>query len=379
MSRTTEATWPLRSVPLARRQLLAQPTKLAIAVAAVGCAAALVLLLSGLRRGMGEQVTTYLDRQPPVLVGGEGLRDFIGQTSVLPDSTVLRVGRVPGVADAAPITSGFAMLTLHSRRVLALLVGSDRGRRGGPWRMAAGRPPAKQNEIAVDRVLARRHGLEVGGRLAFRGVGLRIVGLTSGTNGFMTPLIFTTRETANALNALPQTATFVLVTPVRGLSGREVIRRVERSVPGVTARLREDIASNDRDLFVGAFSGPLTLMVAIASAVAVLVIGLTTYSSTRDRAREYVTLAAIGLSRGALLRLVSLQATALSLIGTTLGIALAAAGGRAVAALAPSYLVVLDGVDVIRIAAAAVAFGVVGAVVPARYVARLDPASAFGR
>jgi hypothetical protein len=81
-------------VPVARRQLLAEPAKLIVALAAVAAAVALVLLLSGLRRGIGEQVTTYLDRQPRVLVGQAGARDFLSQTSVLPPDTISRIARV---------------------------------------------------------------------------------------------------------------------------------------------------------------------------------------------------------------------------------------------------------------------------------------------
>jgi len=75
-------------VPVARRQLAAEPAKLVVALVAVAAAVALVLLLGGLRRGMGEQVTLYLDRQAPVLVGQEGARDFLSQTSVLPEALV---------------------------------------------------------------------------------------------------------------------------------------------------------------------------------------------------------------------------------------------------------------------------------------------------
>lgn len=55
------------SVPVAWRQLRAEPAKLVVALVAVAAAVSLVLLLSGLRRGMGEQVTTYLDHQPAVV------------------------------------------------------------------------------------------------------------------------------------------------------------------------------------------------------------------------------------------------------------------------------------------------------------------------
>lgn len=367
------------AVPIARRQLSSEPAKAIVALAAVAAAVTLVLLLSGLRRGMGEQVTVYLDRQPPVLVGTGGARDFVAQTSVLTERTAARVARVPGVADAAPITEGFAMLSLHGRRVLTLLVGYDRGRRGGPWRLAAGRRPDARNELVLDSVVADDHRLGVGSTLRFRGTDLRVVGLSSGTSGFMTPLAFSTRETANRLNELPNTATFLLVTPERGVAPAALAARIDSAVPGISARLRGELAANDRDLFVGAFSGPLLAMVLIAASVAVLVIAITVYSSTRDRGREYATLKAIGLGHGALLRLVALQASALSLIGTALGVALSAAAARGVGEVAPKYLIVLSGADVGRMGLAALTFALVAGLLPARFLAGLDPATAFHR
>jgi putative ABC transport system permease protein len=140
------------SVRVAWRQLRAEPAKLVVALVAVAAAVALALLLSGLRRGMGEQATVYLEHQPPVLVGQAGARDFLSQTSVLPESVAASVARVPKLADAAPISDGYAMLRLHGRRVLTLLIGYDHGRRGGPWKLADGRVPRAQGRrLAVPR------------------------------------------------------------------------------------------------------------------------------------------------------------------------------------------------------------------------------------
>jgi len=364
------------AVPIARRQLLKEPAKVVVAVLAVGAAVALVLLLTGLRRGIGEQVTIYLDHQPPVLVGQTGTRDFLSQTSVLPESTIVEVAAVPGVARVDAISQGYAMLPLHGKRVLAVLVGYDEG--GGPWALAEGRTP-RDGELVVDRVLADEHGLRVGSTLRFRGTDLRIVGLSKGSSGFMTPLAFTTRQTANALNEQPRTATFLLVTPAAGVSASALASRVDRAVSGVGAALRDELAANDRDAFVGAFSGPLSAMVAIAAAVAVLVIALTVYSATRDRAREYATLKALGLGRAGLLRLVAVQAGALALVGTVIGFALAAAAARGVSAFAPKYLIALGPRDAALMTAAALVFALLAGLVPARFLANLDPATAFSR
>ena len=367
------------AVPVARRQLFAEPVKLVVTVLAVAAAVALVLLLTGLRRGLGEQATTYLDRQPAVLVGQAGTRDFLSQTSVLSEKDVAEITAVPGVADAAPISEGYAMLSLHGTRVLALLVGSDAGRRGGPWSLADGRVARRFGELVVDSVLAEEHALAIGSRLRFGGRSLLIVGLSRGTSGFMTPLAFTTRDTANALNERPATATFVLVTPAVGTDSERLVARINGAVSGVSAHERDELAARDRDLFVGAFSGPLAAMTAIAAAVAVLVIAITVYSSTRDRTREYATLKAIGLGRPGLLRLVSVQASALALAGTVLGVVLAVAGAAGVGVVAPKYLIALGARDAFAMALAALLFAMAAALAPARYLARLDPSTAFRR
>jgi len=368
-----------RSVPVARRQLLAEPARLVVTLVAVAAAVALVLLLAGLRRGMGEQVTIYIDHQTPVLVGQKGARNFLSQTSVLPESLARNLERVPGVAEAAPISQQYAMLRLHGRPVLALLIGYDPGKPGGPWKLASGRAQSGGAELVLDRVLASEHGLEIGSTLEYRGATLRIVGLSRGTSGFMTPLVFAPRATVNDLSRQPGTASFFLVRPDPGIEPEELAARIDRSVAGVSALTRDEVAASDRRQFVDPFSTPLLAMVAIAFAVAILVIGLAVYGSTAERSREYATLKALGLGRRGLFRLVGAQAAVLALGGTALGVLLALAAARGVSSIAPKYLIAISAGSVAAIAASALAMALVAAFVPARFLARLDPASAFRR
>jgi putative ABC transport system permease protein len=228
-------------------------------------------------------------------------------------------------------------------------------------------------------VLASKHGLETGSALEYRGARLRIVGLSKGTSGFMTPLAFATRSTVNALNRQPGTANFFLVALRATLSAELVAERIDRAVPSVSALTRDEVRANDRRLFVDAFSGPLFAIVAIAFAVAILVIGLAVYSSVVERRREYATLKALGLRRQGLFRLVGAQAAVLALAGAGLGILLAFAGARGVSAFAPEYLLAISARSVAAIAAGALAMALLAALVPARFLARLDPASTFRR
>ena len=322
-------------------------------------------------------MTLYVDRQAPVLVGQQGVRNFLSESSVLPVSLLPRLAAVAGVARVAAIAEEYAMLRLHGRRVVALLVGFDAGRAGGPWALASGRQPRNAGELVLDGVVAGEHGFGVGDALLVRGMRLRVVGLSAGTSGFMTPLAFTTRATVNALDRQPGTATFFLVWPREGATASAVVGAIERGVPGVTALLREDAAAADRRLFVGAFSGPLRAMVAIAAVVGLLVVGLTSYVSTRDRTREYATLKAVGLRRGAALRLAVGEAAVVSLAGAAVGAAAALAVQEAVNAFAPKYFVSLALSDVGLVVSAGIVMAAAAALIPARYVARLSPASAF--
>lgn len=366
-------------VPVARRQLMAEPARLAVTLAAVAAAMALVLLLSGLRRGIGEQTTLYVDRQAPVLVGQKGVRNFIAQPSVLPDAIAHRLARVRGVASVTPVSEGYAMFRLHGRRVLSLLVGYDAGRGGGPWALAEGRRPAAAGELVLDRVLASSHDLRVGSTLSYRGATLRVVGLSSGTAGWMMPLGFADRGFVNALNRRPGTATFFFVAPRPGTSSATLIARIRRAVPEASALSRERLAANDRELFVGAFNGPLLAMVTIAIVVAIIVIGLSVYSSTLERTRDYATLKAIGLAPRRLVGLAAEQAVALALAGVATGTLLAFAGRWLISELAPKFLIEISARSIALMALGALAMALVAAALPARYVAHLDPATAFRR
>jgi hypothetical protein len=106
-----------RSVPLARRQLGAERGKLALAVIGVALSVALVGLLLGLRAGIAKQVTRYEDHSgAEVYVGGSGARDLVVTDSVVSAGLAARIEHLVPGSEAAPITAGLEMLTLHGRK-----------------------------------------------------------------------------------------------------------------------------------------------------------------------------------------------------------------------------------------------------------------------
>ena len=365
-------------VPLARRQLLHEPLKLGLALIGTALAVALVGLLLGLREGIGRQATLYEDHVPADLyVSSTDARSLsVPGTSALPVSMQSSLQVVPGVEQVAPIADGLTVLPLHMHKIAALLVGSEPGRLGGPWKLQTGHPPRSPSEIAIDRVLAAAHGLHVGDMIAVRDQHLRIVGLTDQTASWMTPLIFVTRQTANQLERQHDIATFFLLRTAKGRTA-EVARAVSLRFPNLRVVTRSEIAAQSRALLTKSFNSTLATMVLIALAVGALVIGISTYSFVSERRREYGALKAIGARPAILYRVVSVQALAIALGGTLAGVVIAKLSAWGIETLWPKFMFVALPWHFILLIAAALGMGLIGALVPVRVLARLDPVEVF--
>lgn len=369
-----------REVPVARRQLTHEPVKLVLALGGVTLAVALVGLLFGLREGIGRQVTTYVDNAgADVYIAAPDSRSLLTAGPPALDARLAdRVAREPGVAAAGAIVAQLGILQLHDKRVATLMIGFERGRLGGPWELESGRPPGGGSEMAVDGVMAEAHGLRVGDLLTVRGRRLRVVGLTVRTASWMTPLVFVSRRIAGTMQGRPDAASFVLASS-EGASPRELADRLRERLPEASVLTREELRRNDRELMAASFNAPLLVMVLIALSVGALVIAISTYGFVAERRREFGSLKAIGARNSRLYRIVSLQAVTIALVGLAAGLGLREAAGAAIEAAWPKFLFVSLPAHYALTAGAALAMGLVGALVPARVIARLDPAEVFRR
>ena len=363
----------MRRVPLARRQLLAERRRLAASALAVGMAVMLVLLLDGLWGGVRSQVTRYEDAAGADLyVVAPGVRSLFSEGGTIPVAIADEVRRVPGVEWAVPLRSQFTILDLHGRRVAASLVGAVPGRPGGPWSMAEGRAPSGPEEVVVDAVLASRHELGLGDGVTVLGRRLRVVGLSRGTASFMTGFVFVTHDTAGDLVRQPGLTTAVMV----GAGDPAVVaeRLAER---GLTVLTPEDLRRAGLDLATRVFGTPVRLMVGVAFLAGTLVIALTTYTLVAEHRREYGIVKAMGGTAGFLTRLAVVQTAAVTSLGLASGFVLFALGRHVITTTRPQFTVMLTAGSAARAAGAAVAMGALAAVVPARRLARLDPAAAY--
>ncbi len=363
----------MRRVPLARRNLLAEPRHLLASVAGIGLALMLILLLDSLWAGVRSQVTLFEDRLGGQLyVAAPGIQTLFAESSVIPIADVDVVRATPGVQWAAPVRALYAIPELHGSKIPVALVGFVPGQRGRPWALARGRTPVASDELVVDETLARRHDLRLGATVDLMGSAFRIVGLSKRSAGFMTSFMFVTHQATDRLLRAPGTTSFVLV----GTNQPQAVR-ARLAARGLTVRDQAELRAADLKLATRIYGKPLQLMVAVAFAVGTLVIALTAYADVAERRREYGIVKAVGADRRRLTAIALGQTLGLAVLGLAASGLLVVAGRALIIWWRPQFAVVLTAGGLARAAVAALAMALVAGLVPARRLARLDPATAY--
>jgi len=362
------------SVPVARRNILADRRRLATSVLGVGAAVALILLLQGLWGGFRVQISAYEDNVgADLFVGEPGTRNFFGVPSVLPIDTAATVRAIALVERAEPVAVRFAVLDLHDRKVSTFLVGSVAGEMGGPWELVEGRAVRRDDEAVVDQSLADQHGIELGEDLEVMGERFRVVGVSGGTRSWMAGFVFTSHRAVERLLSMPGTTSFVLVRTPEPRAVAEAIR----TRTGLTVLTPTELGDNDRELLARIMEGPLYLILLIVFVAGTLIVALTVYSGVVERIREYGIAKAMGARRRRLLRIVLGQTLIVGALGATAGYLMFLGASRLVVALRPQMWVKMSSSGALAVAAATALMALLAAVVPTRRVAGLDPASVY--
>ena len=361
---------------IAWRNLFNDKTRLALSIGGVALAVMLILLLNGFLNGMYSQVSAYLNHASgSLIVAQDGVSDLLAVSSQLPASAASSV-KTRGAAKVVPILSQFVILDLHGKKQPAYLVGYDPQIGGGPWEMSAGREPRSDKEVVFDRILAQRHDIALGETVEIMDRDFTVVGLSEGTNSWMTSFIFIRKTAAEKLWRAPGATSFLLVSTSDRIGDEELRARL-RDLSGIQVTPKREMIANDLKLFTKFFSAPIQLMAAIAFLFGALVVGLVIYTATVERQREYGVLKAIGVHNGLLYRGVTIQALIAAGAGSVLGVALAFAVAQLIMTLRPQFLIVYEPIAVAQSLGTGVAMALVSALFPARVIAGLAPAEVF--
>jgi putative ABC transport system permease protein len=326
---------------------------------------------------MNRQITSYLDHSPgSIVVAEEDVVNLLGAVSLIPEETEQKAENIRGVDEVIPILSQFIILDLHEKKQPAYMIGYDPRKGGGPWTLITGREPSAKQEMVFDRVLADRHGLEIGDQVEVMGKDFTIVGLSRDTTSWMTSFFFIRKKDAEELLLAPGATSFLLLRTSDRADQVRILQRLN-SFTGVNALTKQEMAANDLRLFAKVFSAPLRLMVGISFLVGTMIVGLIIYTATVERQREYGVIKAIGARNPFLYQIVLTQALFASITGSTIGILLANGAAQWIMAARPQFLIIFDLMDSGQALLAGLGMALIAAIFPTRIVATLAPAEVF--
>ena len=379
--------------------MLASKGRFLFSVAGVAVAALLLLFVLALYRGWSERLTSYLDESKADLwIVQKGSESFFSP-SIISENTVglgaayapsgsdgVRVG-TPGIVKTSSIV-GRTVRVNHEREKYDVYImgfeppreGSTLGGLGGPVRMKRGSGVPARGEIVVDDVLARIAGINIGDEVIAGELKFRVVGISAGGNLGISILCFVNRSDASVLvlgsNSGIGIVNYVLVQTEPGRA-REVKAAIESKVQILSVFEREQFAEQSREVLRKSVLPILGLVVGLVFIVGAIVVGLTIYTTTLEKEREFGVMKALGTPARRLTGIIIEQSAVCCVLGFGAGLGLVFVAAWAARLIVPQFVTLVLWSDVLIVFAATAVISLVASVLPASRIQRVDPLTVF--
>ena len=392
---------------VARKNLFSERTRLAISVGGVALSVLLISLLLSLYRGWDEKVGGFVeDSSIDVWIGSEGSKDFLSAASLLPfDATkgpdpcveaageAIRSGtatgppiRVEDVQECRPLIvrpmEGVRVKVISgdTEKIGAKMdlqfIGFDLGTRlGGPIKIVEGEGNPTGNQVVVDEALSKRFGVDVGDILRAGGRDWDVIGKSSGGDFIAVQTVFVSfKEAQDALGYEGKT-TFWVTRLKKNTDPDLFVASI--TDPKVVAYTRADFAENTRQRILSNVLPILLAVLGLAFIVGLAVAGLTIYTATVEKAREYGILKAVGFKNSYLYRVVLEQSLVTGVLGFAIGSGLTVAVSPFARDFVPQFVTFVKWQDILAVAGATLVMSAIAAYVPVRRLASIDPVAVF--
>ncbi len=365
-------------VDVALRNLAHAKSKVIVSVGGVVLSVFLILTMVGLNQAFSTMMDDMITGAGSDLwVTSKGSSGSFHSPSLLPMSIQDNLTQVDGVREAVPLIRTPLSTKIHDEKVLLYINGYDiETGLGGPWSVIAGKSEVNDGEIIIDKALAQKQNLEVGGNLTFSGKDFQIVGISDKTNLMIAYMVFITFDDAKAL-ILEGVTNYFLVTIETGYTLQQVVDNIETALPDVSASTSDETAKAYKDEILGGFVPIFYLLSAIGLLVGIQVIGVLLYSLTMDKAKEYGILKAVGATNLQVYRVVLEQAIIVSLLGFAAGAAVIPPLISVLQVFVPEFIVSITPDMIFWVSILGILTGVVASILPARKIAAIDPALVF--
>jgi putative ABC transport system permease protein len=312
---------------LARKILLHDKIKFAVAAAGVSVSVWLVLLQVGLYYGFMQNTSSLIDHaSADIWVTGEGNENF-DFAAPIDERSFYRIAGLQGVERVERMILAFGQFRLSNGGNQGVeVVGLEQsGRLFRPWNVVHGdqRRMSDVDGVVLDETEFAKLGIQSASeRHEITGFKAKIVALTNGIRSFTTsPFVFTNIDTARRYTRLgPEQLTYVLVKAAPGVNIADLKRRINQT-PHVDAYTSREFSARAQAYWskrTGVGTG-FFMTAVMGVLVGLVVVGQILYNGTLEHLREYGTLKAMGAPNSSIVRTILYQALISAVMGYVLG------------------------------------------------------------
>lgn len=360
---------------IAFRNLIQEKVKLIISLIGVALSVLLVMVLLGVYQGLNTKLGEYIKTIPADLwLAQEGSKNLYDSTSILSASAQEQIETIDGVKSVKTFIGRQISVEINSedKRTFVIGLGGESGARAP--KVLEGTTDIGSGEIILDRSIT---GVALGQAVKVGGENFTVAGITEGGNVLIVTYAFVTNEDAIKLFKLTDVVNYFIVETEPGADQLQTAKEIEAAVPGTTARNGPDFVENSISVIREVFLPIISVLALIGIAVGITVIGLTIFTSTIEKAKEYGVLKAIGMRNGQLYKIVLQQSLLTSFFGYLAGAGLAIGLTKLVLILVPEFVSYIRPVDALLVFTATLIMGILAAILPAHRISKIDPAEVF--
>jgi putative ABC transport system permease protein len=305
-----------------------RPIRTLVSVAGVALGVCLVMLFTGLARGMSNDLQRRASNvRAEIIFTRPGAMQLTSSTANLSTKYVESLKQIEGVAEALPVIRyvfqggrGFGFEQIEG-------VEWEPFARVNEIRLDSGRPPQAPDEIVIDETKAGNNNLKLGDALKLFGdKSYRIVGIYSPESGARVKMTLAAMQ--QALES-PGKCTYILVKVRNPAEQVQVAERINAALPGNKIQFTRDIFTTlEKTIpYLGVF---LRVLVGLSAVVSAVVVMLAMYTTITERTREIGILKALGASRRYIVFIIESEAVLISLVGLAAGFVLSFAIGYSI-------------------------------------------------
>jgi putative ABC transport system permease protein len=351
-----------------------RPIRTLVSVAGIALGVSLVMLFTGLARGMSNDLQRRATNvRAELIFMRPGAVQLTTTTANLDTRYVDRLKAIEGVEEALPIIRHFSSGSRGIGIEQIDGVDWDAYARMNGLQITDGHGPQNANEVVIDETKARNNNLHIGD--AIKPVGqkeYRIAGIYSPESGARVKMSLAAMQDALEV---PGKCTFIFVKLRNSDQIDAMAKRIDQELPGNTIQPTRDVfTSFEKSIpYLGVF---LRVLVGLAAVVSALVVMLAMYTTITERTREIGILKAMGASRGYIVGIIEKEAILISIIGLIAGFVVSLLAGYLIHR---AYGLVFEYSWTWASVAAAIGIigGVLGALYPAWRASNLDPVNAL--